>query len=121
MLKEVSDQKGNGNLLIISKSEVPKDAKVLPAVWQMKRNLDIMSRKVKKWKAKYSASALCLQKRESPNLEGNPLLAFKANADPDTMYMHEAFKDPDRAQFVKAMLKEVSDQMGNGNFSIISK
>ena len=31
-------------------------------------------------------------KGESPNLEDNPLLAFKANADPETMYMHEALK-----------------------------
>ena len=60
-------------------------------------------------------------KGESPDLEENPLLAFKANADPDTMYMHEALKDPDRAQFINAMLKEVSDQKGNENFLIISK
>ena len=60
-------------------------------------------------------------KGESPDLEDNPLLAFKVNADPETMYMHEALKEPDRAQFINAMLKEVSDQKGNGNFSIISK
>ena len=60
-------------------------------------------------------------KGESPDLEDNPLLAFKANADPDTMYMHEALKDLYKAQFIKAMLKEVSDQKGNGNFSIISE
>ena len=49
-------------------------------------------------------------KGESPDLEDNPLLAFKANAEPDTMYMHGALKEPDRAQFIKAMIKEVSDQ-----------
>ena len=54
-------------------------------------------------------------------MEDNPLLALKANADPNTMYMHEALKEPDRAQFIKEMLKEVSDQMGNGNFLIIYK
>ena len=58
---------------------------------------------------------------ESPDLEYNPLLAFKVNGDPDTMYLHEALKEPYRAQFIKAMLKEVSDQMGNGNFLIIYK
>ena len=26
-------------------------------------------------------------------MEDNPLLVFKANADPDTMYMHEALKE----------------------------
>ena len=60
-------------------------------------------------------------KGESPDLEDNSLLVFKANADPDTMYMHEALKEPDRAHFIKAMQKEVSDQKGNGNFSVISK
>ena len=60
-------------------------------------------------------------KGESPDLEDNPLLEFKANADPDKMYMHEALKDPYRAQFIKAMLNEVLDQKGNINFSIISK
>ena len=52
-------------------------------------------------------------KGESPDLEDNLLLTFKANADPDTMYMYEALKEPDRAQFIKAMLKELSDQKGN--------
>ena len=31
-------------------------------------------------------------KGESTDLEYNPIMAFKANADPDTMYMHEALK-----------------------------
>ena len=60
-------------------------------------------------------------KGESHDLEDNPLLEFKAHADPDTMCIHEALKEPDRAQFIKAMLKEVLDQKGNRNFSIISK
>ena len=92
-----------------------------------------MKRLIEAMKAEISASTshdvegkiFCLSamfpKGESPDLEENLLLAFKANADPDTMYMHEALKEPDRAQFIKAMLKEVSDQMGNGNCLIISK
>ena len=51
--------------------------------------------------------------------EEEPLLVFKATADPDTMYMHQAMKEPDRAEFIKAMEKEVKDQMDNGNFSIV--
>ena len=54
-------------------------------------------------------------------MEDKPLLEFKANADPDKMYMHGELKETDRVQFIKAMLKEVSDQKGNGKFSIISK
>lgn len=48
----------------------------------------------------------------------NPLLAYKATADPDTMYFHQAMKEPDRAKFIKAMIKEVSNQSGNGNFTV---
>ena len=48
-------------------------------------------------------------------------LVFKASTDPDIMYMHEAMKQPDKKEFVKAMQKEVEDQMSNGNFSIIHK
>ena len=49
----------------------------------------------------------------------HPLMIFKASADPDTMYMHQAMKEPDRAEFIEAMKKEVKDQMDNGNFSIV--
>ena len=62
MLKEVSDEKGNGNFAIISKSEVPKDAKVLPAVWQMKRKRYIKSWKIKKWKARLNIDGSCTTK-----------------------------------------------------------
>jgi Reverse transcriptase (RNA-dependent DNA polymerase) len=51
--------------------------------------------------------------------QANPLLAFKSTVDPDTMYMYEAMRQPDRQQFKDAMVKEVSDQMANGNFSIV--
>jgi hypothetical protein len=51
----------------------------------------------------------------------HPLTAFKATADPDTMYLHEAMKEPDRQEFINAMEKEVLDQMNNGNFSLIKR
>jgi hypothetical protein len=35
--------------------------------------------------------------------------------------MHEALREPDKGEFVKAMLKEVKDQMDNGNFSIVHR
>ena len=44
----------------------------------------------------------------------SPLLTYKASTNPDTMYMHEV-------KFLKAMEKEVEDQMKNGNYSIINK
>jgi len=51
----------------------------------------------------------------------DPLLAFKATADPDTMYMHEALKQPDRAKFLQAMLDEVENQRKNGNWVMIHR
>ena len=46
-------------------------------------------------------------------------MAYKATTDPDTMYWHQAMKEPDRDEFVKASIKEVDDQINNGIFSIV--
>ena len=48
----------------------------------------------------------------------DPLQVYKTIADPDTMYMHQAMKESDKANFIEAMAKEVNDQMANGNFTI---
>ena len=50
--------------------------------------------------------------------EGDPLQVFKATSDPDTMYMHQAMKQPDSKEFLKAMQKEWDDQLQNGNFTV---
>ena len=49
------------------------------------------------------------------------IMACKATSDPDTMYRHEAMKEPDYNQFLKAMEKEVRDQMGNNNFHLVKR
>jgi len=49
----------------------------------------------------------------------NPLIALAASADPDTMYYHQAMKQPDREEFIKAMIKEVESQQANGNWRIV--
>ena len=51
----------------------------------------------------------------------DPLLAYKAVSDPDTMYLHQALKEDDKDEFIKAMRKEIHDQSENGNFSVIHK
>ena len=51
MQTEVTDQKDNRNFLAILRSKVPKEAQVIPAIWQMKRKRDTKIRKFKKWKA----------------------------------------------------------------------
>jgi len=48
-------------------------------------------------------------------------LAYKASTDPDTMYMHQAMRQPDRMEFIHAMEKEVHDQMSNDNYTIVHK
>ena len=62
-----------------------------------------------------------LYPRDDFNAPDGPLLAFKTTADPDTMYLHEALRQPDRKEFIKAMEKEARDQMENGNYTIIPR
>jgi hypothetical protein len=45
----------------------------------------------------------------------DPLFAFAASADPDTMHLHEAMKQPDKAQFKAAMQQEVQSFDENNN------
>jgi hypothetical protein len=54
-------------------------------------------------------------------MQDNELLAYKAKADPDTMYLHEALKEPDREKFIKAMEKEIAQQVQRRVYSIIKK
>jgi hypothetical protein len=51
----------------------------------------------------------------------HPLTAYKATADPDTMYMHEAMRQSDKGEFVRAMAKEVDDQSNNENFTLMKR
>jgi histone deacetylase 1/2 len=55
------------------------------------------------------------------NAEHPLLFAFAASADPDTMYLHEAMRQPDRLQFIEAMKKEVEDHSNNGNWQIVHR
>jgi hypothetical protein len=48
-------------------------------------------------------------------------MAFKATSNLDTMYLHEAMKQPDKGKFLEAMQKEVQDQMENGNFEFCKR
>ena len=64
----------------------------------------------------------CLQSM-FPHREDNDadIYAMKATADPDTMYLHEALREPDRDKFVQAMQKEMDDQMANGNYDLMRR
>lgn len=49
------------------------------------------------------------------------LIAMKATSDPDTLYYHEAMREPDAAKFTNAMGQEWEGQVVNGNFQSMLK
>ena len=51
----------------------------------------------------------------------HPLIAYNATSDPDSMYLHQDTKEPDRANFLTAMLQEVTDQVKNENFTVVKR
>ena len=46
---------------------------------------------------------------------------YKATSDPDKLYHHQAMKADDRKEFLLSMVKEVTDQIKNWNFSLIRR
>eukprot|EP00980_Cylindrotheca_fusiformis_P016832 scaffold5080_cov130-Cylindrotheca_fusiformis.AAC.1 len=53
-------------------------------------------------------------------LMANHIFSFVSSAsDPDTMTFDEAMRAPDRAEFIKAMHKELSDHIGRGHWKIV--
>jgi histone deacetylase 1/2 len=51
----------------------------------------------------------------------NPIFAFAASADPDTMYLKEAMRQPDREKFIEAMKKEIQDHTDNKHWKIVRR
>ncbi len=45
-------------------------------------------------------------------------LVYAASKDPDTMYMHQVMKEPDKDKFIAAMVKEMDAKLKGGNFSL---
>ncbi len=53
--------------------------------------------------------------------EQHLMLAYAASADPDTMYYHEAMREPDSAEFIKAMDKEVQSHTENEAWELVPR
>jgi hypothetical protein len=53
--------------------------------------------------------------------EQHPMVVFKATKDPDNLYLDQAMRAPDSADFKKAMLKEVRDHETRGHWVIIRR
>ena len=51
----------------------------------------------------------------------DPLQAFKAVSDPDRLYYHEAMREEDNEHFKTSMLKELTEQIENGNLTVVHK
>mmetsp|Transcript_28700 Transcript_28700/g.41073 ORF Transcript_28700/g.41073 Transcript_28700/m.41073 type:complete len:760 (+) Transcript_28700:1583-3862(+) len=51
--------------------------------------------------------------------QANPLLAYKATSDPDTMYLWQAMKEPDANKFREAMQVEIDDHMKGGHWQVV--
>jgi len=48
-------------------------------------------------------------------------IAFMASASPDTLYFDEAIKQPDRKEFIKAIIKEVNDHIEKKHWVLIPR
>jgi hypothetical protein len=61
--------------------------------------------------------------KEWGDIEGeqHPMLAYAASADPDTIYYHMAMREPDCAEFIKAMQKEVQSHTKNGVWKLVPR
>jgi hypothetical protein len=53
--------------------------------------------------------------------QADSLLAMKATADPDTLYLHEARRQPDWSHFAEAMQLEIDQQVSTGLYTIVRR
>ena len=58
---------------------------------------------------------------EGDRLENTHPIVYKALTDQDSLYMYVAMRERNRLEFIKAMEKEVHDQMANNNFIVVHK
>jgi Reverse transcriptase (RNA-dependent DNA polymerase) len=56
-----------------------------------------------------------------PEIDWMSPLAYAASSNPDVMYLHEALMQPDKAQFIKAMIEEVEGQTRNKNWVLVER
>ena len=63
VMEEFRDQTNNRNYSIRKRNHVPKVSTILPCVWQMKRKRHIMTRNIKRCKARLSVDGSKMKKR----------------------------------------------------------
>jgi len=57
--------------------------------------------------------------KEDQDINDMHPMAWKATADPDTRYLHQALKQPDRQQFLEAMDEEIKVHMDGKHWEIV--
>ena len=71
--------------------------------------------------APYMSLVATLEDEQEEQERSDPLQAYAASADPDTMYLHQAMKEPDKAQFIKAMEAEVEQHTKNEVWTLVKR
>jgi len=46
-------------------------------------------------------------------------ISYLAKTDSDTMYLHQALQEPNRDQFIRAVIKEVKDHISRGHWDLV--
>jgi hypothetical protein len=72
----------------------------------------------------YDANTCLIRSNEHEDEEAwneQYLIAYKASTDPDTMYHHQAMKQPDKEKFQEAMRKECEAHYKEGNYKLIKR
>jgi hypothetical protein len=72
----------------------------------------------------YDANTCSIRSNEHEDEEAwseQHLIAYKALTDQDTMYHHQAMKQPDREKFKEAMQKECEAHYNEGNYKLIKR
>ena len=49
------------------------------------------------------------------------LIAFAASNDPDTLYYHQAMKEPDREEFIRAIVTEINGHVEGEHWELVNK
>ena len=76
MEKEVNDQIENGNFTIIPRSKVPKGFRIFPGVWTLVGKRDILTHKIKKYKARLTFDGSRMREGEDYDKTYAPVVSW---------------------------------------------
>jgi hypothetical protein len=55
------------------------------------------------------------------DMMNDPIAFLSQHGDPDTMYFHQAMRQPDRDEFIKALVKEINDHIINKHWVLVRR